>query len=57
MAAEPRDPAVGNDSNKKEGKGELIKAPIRLQDLWERGQPDLPHLIFVTTVGRMLQTE
>jgi RNA-directed DNA polymerase len=33
MAAEPRDPAVGNDSNKKEGKGELIKAPIRLQDL------------------------
>jgi RNA-directed DNA polymerase len=33
MAVEPRGPAVGNDSDKKEGKGELIKAPISLQDL------------------------
>jgi RNA-directed DNA polymerase len=30
---EQRGPAVGNDSNKKEGKGEVIKAPISLQDL------------------------
>ena len=29
----PSGPAVGNDSDKKEGKGELIKAPIGLQDL------------------------
>src|SRR5262245_30677632 len=33
MAVEQRGPAVGNDSDKKEGKGELIKAPISLQDL------------------------
>jgi RNA-directed DNA polymerase len=30
---ERRDPAVCNDSNKKEGKGEMTKAPICLQDL------------------------
>jgi len=29
----PSGPAVGNDSDKKEGKGELIKAPMGLQDL------------------------
>jgi RNA-directed DNA polymerase len=33
MAAEPRGPAVGNDSDKKEGKGEMTKAPISLQNL------------------------
>lgn len=33
MAAEQRGPAVGSDSNKKEGKGEMIKTPISLQDL------------------------
>ena len=33
MAVERRGPAGGNDSNKKEGKGEMTKAPIRLQDL------------------------
>jgi RNA-directed DNA polymerase len=33
MAAEPRGPAGGKDSDNKEGKGEMIKAPIRLQDL------------------------
>ncbi len=33
MAVERRGPAVGNDSNKKEGKGEMIKTPISLQDL------------------------
>ena len=33
MAAESRNPAVGNDSDKKEGKGGMIKTPIRLQDL------------------------
>jgi RNA-directed DNA polymerase len=33
MAVERRGPAVGNDSNKKEGKGEMTKAPISLQDL------------------------
>jgi RNA-directed DNA polymerase len=33
MAVEQRGPAVGNDSNKKEGKGEMIKTPISLQDL------------------------
>ena len=30
---ERRGPAVGNDSNKKEGKGEMTKTPISLQDL------------------------
>jgi len=30
---EQRGPAVGNDSNKKEGKGEMTKTPISLQDL------------------------
>ena len=33
MAVEQRGPAVGNDSNKKEGKGEMTKTPISLQDL------------------------
>src|SRR5882724_2592484 len=33
MPVERRDPAVCNDSNKKGGKGEMIKAPISLQDL------------------------
>jgi RNA-directed DNA polymerase len=33
MAVEQRGPAVGSDSNKKEGKGEMIKTPISLQDL------------------------
>ena len=33
MVVEQRGPAVGNDSNKKEGKGEMIKAPVSLQDL------------------------
>src|SRR5260221_4074899 len=33
MPVERRDPAVCNDSNKKEGKGEMTKAPIGLQDL------------------------
>src|SRR6266571_3723545 len=33
MAVERRGPAVGNDSNKKEGKGEMTNAPISLQDL------------------------
>src|SRR5229473_887105 len=33
MAVERRGPAVGNDSNKKEGKGEMTKTPISLQDL------------------------
>ena len=33
MAVEPRGPAVGNDSDKKEGKGEMTKAPISLQNL------------------------
>src|ERR1700686_632326 len=33
MPVERRDPAVCNDSNKKEGKGEMTKAPICLQDL------------------------
>ena len=33
MAVEQRGPAVGNDSNKKEGKGEMIKTPVSLQDL------------------------
>ena len=33
MAVERRGPAVGSDSNKKEGKGEMTKTPISLQDL------------------------
>jgi RNA-directed DNA polymerase len=33
MSVERRGPAVCNDSNKKEGKGEMITAPISLQDL------------------------
>jgi RNA-directed DNA polymerase len=33
MAVERRGPAVCNDSNKKEGKGGMIKTPISLQDL------------------------
>ena len=30
---ERRGPAVCNDSNKKEGKGEMTKTPVSLQDL------------------------
>jgi RNA-directed DNA polymerase len=33
MAVERRGPAVGNDSNKKEGKGGMTKTAISLQDL------------------------
>ena len=33
MAVEQRGPAVGNDSDKKEGTGEMTKTPISLQDL------------------------
>jgi RNA-directed DNA polymerase len=33
MPVEQRGPAVCNGSNKKEGKGEMITAPISLQDL------------------------
>src|SRR5580698_9466555 len=33
MSVERRSPAVCNGSNKKEGKGEMTKAPISLQDL------------------------
>src|SRR5260370_516779 len=33
MAVERRGPAVCNDSNKKEGKGGMIKTPISLQDM------------------------
>src|SRR6266704_1856688 len=33
MAVERRGPAVCSDSNKKEGKGEMINTPISLQDL------------------------
>jgi RNA-directed DNA polymerase len=33
MSVEPRDPAVCNGSNNKEGKGEMTKTPISLQDL------------------------
>ena len=33
MAVEQRGPAVGKDSDNKEGKGEMTKAPICLQDL------------------------
>src|SRR5712664_194872 len=33
MAVERRGPAVCNDSNKKEGKGDMTKTPVNLQDL------------------------
>src|SRR5215468_227257 len=33
MSVEPRDPAVCRGSNNMEGKGEMTKTPIRLQDL------------------------
>lgn len=33
---EPRGPAVGNSSDKKEGRGEMTKTPISLQDLRRR---------------------
>jgi RNA-directed DNA polymerase len=33
MAVEQRGPAVCNDSNKKEGKGDMTKTPVNLQDL------------------------
>jgi RNA-directed DNA polymerase len=33
MAVEQRSPAVSNDSNKKEGKGDMTKTPVNLQDL------------------------
>ena len=33
MAVERRGPTVWNDSNETEGKGEMIKTPISLQDL------------------------
>jgi RNA-directed DNA polymerase len=33
MVAEQRGPAVCNDSNKKEGKGDMTKTPVSLQDL------------------------
>jgi hypothetical protein len=33
---EPRCPAVGNSSDKKEGRGEMTKTPISLQDLRRR---------------------
>ena len=33
MAVEQRGPAVCNDSNKKEGKGDMTKTPVSLQDL------------------------
>src|ERR1039458_4617971 len=33
MTVERRGPAVSNDSNKKEGKGDMTKTPISLQDL------------------------
>jgi RNA-directed DNA polymerase len=36
MSAEQRDPAAGNDCVEKEGRGEMIKAPIDLQDLRRR---------------------
>src|ERR1700726_1634498 len=36
MAVERRGPAVSNDSNKKEGKGDMTKTPISLQDLRRR---------------------
>ena len=36
MSAERRDPAAGNDCVEMEGRGEMIKAPIDLQDLRRR---------------------
>src|SRR5882757_327460 len=36
MSAEQRDPAAGNDCVEMEGRGEMIKAPIDLQDLRRR---------------------
>jgi hypothetical protein len=33
MAVEPRSPAASNDSNKKEGTGDMTKTPISVQDL------------------------
>jgi len=36
MPAEQRDPAAGNDCVEMEGRGEMIKAPIDLQDLRRR---------------------
>jgi hypothetical protein len=36
MSAEQRDPAVRNDCVDMEGRGEMIKAPIDLQDLRRR---------------------
>lgn len=33
---ELRGPAVGNSSGKKEGRGEMTKTPVRLQDLRRR---------------------
>src|SRR6266852_7010629 len=36
MAVERRGPAVGNNSNKKEGKGEMTKTPTNLQVLRRR---------------------
>jgi RNA-directed DNA polymerase len=33
MVVEQRGPAVCNDSNKKEGKGDMTKTPVSLQDL------------------------
>src|ERR1700682_2264363 len=36
MAVEQRSPAASNDSNKKEGRGEMTKTPISLQDLRRR---------------------
>src|ERR1700704_3029056 len=36
MSEEQRDPAAGNDCVEMEGRGEMIKAPIDLQDLRRR---------------------
>jgi RNA-directed DNA polymerase len=36
MSAEQRDPAAGNDCVEMEGRGEMIKAPVELQDLRRR---------------------
>ena len=36
MSAEQRDPAAGNDCVEMEGRGEMIKAPVNLQDLRRR---------------------
>jgi hypothetical protein len=33
MAVEQRNPAASNDSDKKEGKGDMTKTPVNLQDL------------------------